>query len=107
MRGVIFFIKTRVCVHEKGIFSLARAEPALAKRVSWQGGAREKMTFFVRRARGAPAVSGSLALQPPSPIGPAGARQAGLETKSDLWAICIQEIKARAAESVRSARYAL
>ena len=29
-----------------------------------------------------------------------------METKSDLWAIRIQEIKARAAESVRSARYA-
>ena len=34
------------------------------------------------------------------------ARQAGLESKSDLWVICIQEIQARAAESVRSARCA-
>ena len=32
--------------------------------------------------------------------------QAGLESKSDLWVICIQEIQARAAESVRSARCA-
>ena len=35
-----------------------------------------------------------------------GRRAWSLETKSDLCAICIQEIKARAAESVRSARYA-
>ena len=46
MRGVIFFIKTRVHVHKKGIISSARAEPALAKRVSWQGGGARKNAIF-------------------------------------------------------------
>ena len=50
LRGVIFFINTRVHVHKKGIISSARAEPALAKRVSWQGGAREKNAIFLRNS---------------------------------------------------------
>ena len=74
---------------EMALFSLARAEAALAKklslythRVHCAGVLCLRFAHTARRARAASRPG----------------------SKSDLWVICIQEIQARAAESVRSAR---
>ena len=81
---------------EMALSSLARAETALAKKLS---------LYTPCALRGG--VLGKLACICVVHTPLAGrARQAGLESKSDLWVICIQEIQARAAESVRSARCA-
>ena len=46
-RSAFFCIKQCRLLPKRPIFYWARAEPALAKRVSWQGGAREKCHFLV------------------------------------------------------------
>jgi len=53
LRGVIFFIKTRVHVHEKGIFEAFFPRLALNRRSQrgflGRGGARKKSPFFVQQ----------------------------------------------------------
>jgi len=49
LRGVIFFIKTRVCVHKKGIFFFGSRRTGAREEGFLAGGAREKMPFFVQQ----------------------------------------------------------
>ena len=76
-----FFSSARADLQRDSIVSFVRSSSSSKKGVAYHGAALQQALGKGRRAW-------------------------SLETKSDLCAICIQEIKARAAESVRSARYA-
>jgi len=99
LRGVIFFAKNVCTCMEMALFSLARAEVALAKKLSL-------CTPCALRGLCAGVLCKLACICVVHTPLAGRAWQAGLESKSDLWVICIQEIQARAAESVRSARCA-
>ena len=99
LRGVIFFAKNACTCMEVALFSLARAEVALAKKLSL-------CTPCALRGLCAGVLCKLACICVVHTPLAGRAWQAGLESKSDLWVICIQEIQARAAESVRSARCA-